>query len=288
MIQKFFKNYPFLSSLIFIIFSIQIIPFALNADKNDNVATKLIMEINYYPSKLIDNVKSTARGSWDDYISLVDTEKENELLKKEIEILRNEYYQLEEAKIQNQRLKKLLNYKEEHAEKVISANVIAGSPSIIRPEFLMIDKGGKSGVKKEMAVSTNLGVVGRVHSVGKNNSMIMLITDPLSSIDAIVHRTRERGIVKGLGNKCLMQYIEDKDNISEGDKIMSSGKDGIFPKGIVIGTVAKIEADGGLYEATIEPEIDTNTLEEVLIILEEKKEFQEQPAEQLEEQPLNE
>lgn len=280
MIQKFFKNYPFLSSLIFIFFSIQVIPYALKADKNDNVATKLIMEINYYPSKLIDNVKSSAKDSWEDYISLIDTKKENELLRKEIELLRNEYYKLEEAKIQNKRLKKLLNYKEEHAEKVISANVIAGSPSIIRPEFVMIDKGEKSGVKREMAVSTDLGVVGRVHSVGKNNSMIMLITDPLSSIDAIVHRTRERGIVKGLGNKCLMQYIEDKDNISEGDKIISSGKDGIFPKGILIGTVAKIEADGGLYEATIDPEIDTNTLEEVLIILEEKKEIKVQPPDE--------
>ncbi|MGH7885607.1 MAG: rod shape-determining protein MreC [Thermodesulfobacteriota bacterium] len=276
MIQKFFKNYPFIASLIFIFSSIQIIPYALNSDKSDNIVTKLMLEINYYPSKMIGNVKSRIKDSWENYIMLVDVNKENELLIKEVDNLRNEYYKLEELKMQNERLKDLLNYKDEHAEKVVSANVIAGSPSIIRPEFLMIDKGENSGVSRDMAVSTNLGVVGRVHSAGKNNSMIMLITDPLSSIDAIVHRTRERGIVKGIGNKCLMQYIENKENIAVGDKIISSGKDGIFPKGILIGTIAKIEPNGGLYEAVIEPEINTNTLEEVLIILEPKLETQDQ------------
>ena len=140
----------------------------------------------------------------------------------------------------------------------------------------MIDKGKNSGIEKDMAVSTNLGVVGRVHSVGNNNSMVMLLTDPLSSIDAIVHRTRERGIVKGLGSKCMMQYIEDENKISKGDKIISSGKDGIFPKGIIIGTVAMIESSGGLYQATVNPEIDTNTLEEVLVIVEPKKEVADQ------------
>lgn len=276
MLQRFLKNYPFLASLIFIFFSIQIIPFALNTEKNDNIATKLIMEINYYPTKLIDNVKTKVSESWDDYVLLVDVKKENELLREEVHTLRREYHELEEVKIQNNRLKKLLNYKQEHTNRVISANVIAGSPSVIRSEFVMIDKGLNAGISKDMAVSTDLGVVGRVHSVGKNNSMIMLLTDPLSSIDAIVHRTRERGIVKGLGNKCLMQYIEDENQILEGDKIISSGKDGIFPKGIIIGTVAKIESMGGLYQATVNPEIDTNKLEEVLVIIEPKQEINDQ------------
>lgn len=276
MLQRFLKNYPFLASLIFIFFSIQIIPFALNTEKNDNIATKLIMEINYYPTKLIDNVKTKVSESWDDYVLLVDVKKENEQLREEVHTLRREYHELEEVKIQNNRLKKLLNYKQEHTNRVISANVIAGSPSVIRSEFVMIDKGLNAGISKDMAVSTDLGVVGRVHSVGKNNSMIMLLTDPLSSIDAIVHRTRERGIVKGLGNKCLMQYIEDENQILEGDKIISSGKDGIFPKGIIIGTVAKIESMGGLYQATVNPEIDTNKLEEVLVIIEPKQEINDQ------------
>ena len=276
MIQRFLKNYPFIASLILIFFSIQVIPYALKTDKSDNIATKLIMEVNYYPTKLIDSVKTKVNDSWEDYVQLVDVKRENELLRDEVQTLRREYHELEEVKKQNARLKKLLNYKKEHTSRVVSANVIAGSPSVIRPEFVMIDKGHNSGIEKDMAVSTSLGVVGRIHSVGKNNSMVMLLTDPLSSIDAIVHRTRERGIVKGLGSKCMMQYIEDENKISKGDKIISSGKDGIFPKGIIIGTVAMIESSGGLYQATVNPEIDTNTLEEVLVIVEPRKEAADQ------------
>ncbi|NIP29978.1 MAG: rod shape-determining protein MreC [Candidatus Dadabacteria bacterium] len=275
MLTKFIKNYPFVVSFIFIFFSIQIIPFAFETEKKDNIAIKLMMGINYYPTKLLDEVKSKINDSWDSYIYLVNLKEENNNLKKEIEYLKSQNYKLEEIKTENYRLKNLLDYKELHTKKAISANVIAGSPSIIRSEFVMIDKGENKGIKKGMPVSTPLGVVGRIHSVGNKNSMVMLITDPISAIDAIVHRTRARGIVKGLGNKCILKYIENAESISIGDKIISSGKDGIYPKGILIGTITKIEANGGLYDAIIEPEVNTNTLEEVLIIVKPKIELAE-------------
>ena len=98
MIQRFLKNYPFIASLILIFFSIQVIPYALNTDKSDNIATKLIMEVNYYPTKLIDSVKTKVNDSWDDYVQLVDVKRENELLRDEVHTLRREFHELEEVK----------------------------------------------------------------------------------------------------------------------------------------------------------------------------------------------
>ena len=101
----------------------------------------------------------------------------------------------------------------------------------------------------------------------------MLITDPLSAVDAIVQRTRVRGIVKGDGSKCIVDYIEDISTVSEGDKIISSGKDGFYPKGILIGTINNIEDTGGLVKAELKPEVNLNSLEEVLVIKKLKKEI---------------
>lgn len=275
MITRLIKNYPFIASFIFLFISIQIIPFAFEIDKNDNIVTELMLGINYYPTKLVDNVKSGATESWNSYVHLVDLKEENVTLKEEITNLKSKIHEYEELEIQNRRLKSLLDYKELYTEKSVTANVIGGSPSVIRSEFVMLDKGDNNGIEIGMPVSTNLGIVGRVHSVSKKNSMVMLITDPISAVDAIVHRTRARGIVKGLGNKCIMKYIENKNSITIGDKIISSGKDGIYPKGVLIGTVTRVESNGGLYEAIIQPEVDTNTLEEVLIILKPKIELAE-------------
>ena len=94
----------------------------------------------------------------------------------------------------------------------------------------------------------------------------MLITDPISAIDAIVHRTRARGIVKGSGTDCKLEYIEKRSDIEIGDKVISSGKDGFYPKGIVIGTIKDVSFNGGMQSATITPEVNIDALEEVIII----------------------
>ena len=267
MFTTIIRKYPLVISFVLTFFAIQIIPYALDTDKKDNITTKLMLGINYYPSKLVSNVKLTLSEFWDSYIYLVNLKEENNHLKQKIENLTIKDHTFEELKAQNKRLRNLLNYKEFSEKETISANVIGGSPSIVRSEFIMIDKGEKDGVTKGMPVSTNLGIVGRVHLASKRNSTVMLITDPISTVDAIVHRTRARGIVKGLGNKCIMKYIEKEDSITIGDKIISSGKDGIYPKGILIGKVTDIKDKGGLYEAIVESEVDTNTLEEILVII---------------------
>jgi rod shape-determining protein MreC len=117
-----------------------------------------------------------------------------------------------------------------------------------------------------MPVASYDGIVGRILLAGDKSSEVLLITDPVSAVDAYIHRTRARGIVKGVGTGCVMEYIENKSDVSVGDKVISSGKDGFFPKGVIIGTVTDISPDGSFISAGISPHVDLNSLEEVVII----------------------
>jgi rod shape-determining protein MreC len=178
-----------------------------------------------------------------------------------------EKFELAEAAIQNKRLKKLLKFKEMPSYPIVTANVIGGSPSMLRSEVVLVDRGSSDGISRGMPVASSDGIVGKVLTVGDNSSEVLLITDPLSAIDAFVHRTRVRGIVKGSGGGCTMEYIEQNSDISVGDKVISSGKEGFFPKGVIVGTITDIETKGSFLSAKVSPFVDLDSLEEVVIIL---------------------
>jgi len=178
-----------------------------------------------------------------------------------------EKFELAEAGIQNKRLKKLLNFKEIPSYPVVPANVIGGSPSMLRSEVIIVDRGSSDGISRGMPVASSEGIVGKVLTVGDKSSEVLLITDPVSAIDAFVHRTRVRCIVKGSGGGCTMEYIEQNSDISVGDKVISSGKEGFFPKGVVVGTITDIETKGSFLSAKVSPFVDLDSLEEVVIIL---------------------
>ncbi len=124
-----------------------------------------------------------------------------------------------------------------------------------------------------MPVKTHQGVVGKIYIAAQSSSEVLLLTDSLSAVDAYVQRTRERGIVKGDGEQCIMDYLEKGSDIMVGDKVVTSGKDGFFPKGILIGTVEEIFSAGGNIKAKVRPNIDINSVEEVLVINKKPQEF---------------
>lgn len=266
--KKLFGNHPLALSFIMIVLSILLAPVALEIGKGESpYATKLMLGLNYGSMRLANGVRDGIAGAWDDYVDLVDVNRENSALRRQIEELRRENLGLAETRLENERLRKLLNYRRNSMEEVLGARVIGGSSSAVAPGFLVIDKGSSSGVRKGVSVFTNIGAVGTVHSVAERSSVVMLAMNPASIIDAVVQRTRARGIVTGSGNHFAMKYIEEEDAAAAGDKIISSGKDGVFPKNIVIGTVKRVEPDGGLYRAILKPEIDVSAVEEVLVTL---------------------
>jgi len=265
--MKFLKNRAVLITIILFFVSIQLFSLNIREKRSQNFISGIVLTLTYYPQRLVYIVSDKILNIWQDYMNLVYVRQENIRLKKEVLSLRQDKFELAEARIQNYRLKKLLDFKESPSYPIVSANVIGGSPSLLRTEVVIVDRGTRDGVSQGMPVASSEGIVGRVLTAGDRSSEVLLITDPVSAVDAFIHRTRVRGIVKGTGSGCAMEYIEQNSDVSVGDKVISSGKEGFFPKGVIIGTVSNIETKGSFISAQVSPFVDLDSLEEVVIIL---------------------
>lgn len=265
--MNFLKYKAVIITIVLFFIAIQLFSLNLREKKSQNFISGIVLTVTYYPQKFIYAISDKVMNVWQDYVDLLDIRQENIKLKKEVEELKQDRFELAEAGIQNQRLKKLLDFRETVSYPVVSADVIGGSPSLLRSEVVIVDRGSRDGISPGMPVASSEGIVGRVLTAGDKSSEVLLITDPVSAVDAFVHRSRVRGIVKGAGDGCEMEYIEQNSDISPGDKIISSGKEGFFPKGVVIGTVTDIETKGNFLSAGVSPLVDLDSLEEVVIIL---------------------
>ncbi|MCK5696072.1 MAG: rod shape-determining protein MreC [Desulfobacula sp.] len=204
---------------------------------------------------------------WDTYFMAVLAVKENSELKeqlgKAIEIT-NRY---EELELENIRLKKFVNFTSLVPDTYVAAQIVARDPS---PWFktIMIDKGAKDGLLKGSPVLVSEGIVGQLLEVAKNYSKVLLITDRNSAVDALVQNSRVRGIVKGNNeDNCSFEYALRKNEVKEGETIVSSGLDQVFPKGLKIGKILKVtKIHSQLFQdIRIETSVDFNKLEEVLV-----------------------
>lgn len=262
----FFRRYPLFAAIIILFFLVQLVPLN-NQDKlSDSKLSKLVLTMTYYPQKTINSLSRFVVRTWNQYINNVDNYEKNQQLKKNIAKLREENFRLSETKLQNERLRKLLNFRSEEGYEVIAANAIAESPSAVKSQVIIIDKGTEDGLQKGMPVKTHQGIVGKIYIAGPKSSEVLLITDSLSSVDSYVQSTRDRGIVKGDGKSCIMDYLEKDSKIAVGDIIVTSGKDGFFPKGIIVGKVVEKFTTGGNIKAVVRPNIDIDSVEEVLVI----------------------
>lgn len=200
--------------------------------------------------------------------------KQNEMLRSEVEQLRALNLQSNELASENERLRNLLGYKQDAKQfDLVTAEVIARD-SATWTNMIVINRGTDNGVKKDMAVVTPQGLVGNVAEAYGSYSKVQLILDPRSAVGTIVQRPESRvaGIVEGNpGDKSLARMVNiPKDaDVVEGDQIVTSGFGGIYPKGIAVGTVQKIQNDeGGLLKyALLKPAVDFQRLEEVAVII---------------------
>jgi len=211
-----------------------------------------------------------AKGIWNHYFYLVSTAQENDNLKKELSRAVAKNSQYNEIELSNQRLRDLLNFKETTTSKILAAEVISVDPSSWF-KAVIINKGSLDGVERGLPVVIRQGIAGQVVDVSSHYSKIMLIIDRNSSVDAMVQRTRARGIIKGeaTAGQCLFKYVLRKDDVRVGDTIVASGLDGVFPKGLPIGDVKEVvrRNSGVFQEVRVVPYIDFEKLEEVLVIL---------------------
>ncbi len=206
---------------------------------------------------------------FDHYVFVVNVSRENEVLRQEIDRLVREKNELLEQLQRQDRVMKLLDYKELNERKAVVATVI-GRDATQWSKVVFINKGTEDGINENLAVVTDAGVIGHILQAAAETSKVLLITDSRSSVDAIFRRTRISGVVAGTGEEiCDMKYVPITAGVNTGDVIISSGLGGIFPKGLMIGTVTQVvkKKQGLFQDITVKPSSDLSRLEEVLVLL---------------------
>jgi rod shape-determining protein MreC len=207
-------------------------------------------------------------GIQENYLTMSGFKAENERLRRRIQELEVERHRLLEADAVNRKLQQLLEFRSQLPSKAVTASIIANSASSWF-QGCILDKGSADGVQKNMAVVTPLGVVGKVVSVTKRSAKVILLTDANSGIDVLVQRTRSRGIVSGsLDNGTVLKYMKRSEDVQVGDRLITSGVDGVFPKGLLVGTVIKVNKQHlGLFQSVeVLPAVQSSRVEEVLVV----------------------
>jgi rod shape-determining protein MreC len=212
---------------------------------------------------------------WHNYLFLRGVRAENRDLKGQIEQMRLEQVRLSEDAAQARRLQSLLAFKEQYISKTVAAQVIGSIPTDLS-RGIYIDKGSDEGVQPDMAVITAGGIVGKVLRVFPSTSLVLLINDQTSGVGGILEKSRLQGVLRGTPNgEVMLERVMSDEQVSPGETVLTSGGDQIFPKGLPVGTIAKVGAARDLFlNITIKPSANLDRLEEVLVVLQK----QEKPA----------
>jgi len=198
----------------------------------------------------------------------VGTRVENERLTAENRQLQAELDQVREIRLANERLRRLLDFEENIALPALPAQVISEDASSWF-RTVAIDKGSRDGLREGLPVVVADGVVGRIIRVASAQSRVLLITDASSAAAALVQKSRTRGVCRGQGEYLTLDFALRRENVEVGDRIVTSGTGGVFPKGLVLGSVAAVDReDYGLFQGVrVTPAVDFSRLEEVLVLL---------------------
>jgi rod shape-determining protein MreC len=222
-----------------------------------------------WPLRAMASVYEGMSDLWTGFVVLRGVEEENKQLRKELEYLKGQNSQLREAAAATDRLAKLLEFKEQALPPMVAAQVI-GRDTGNWYRTIILNKGTSDGLQPDSGVITPAGVVGRIVKTTAATSVVLLVTDPNNAIAGLIQRTRDEGIVEGtLGGQARLKYIPLLSNARAGDRIVTSGLVGGFPRGLAIGTITKIDKEeGALFQsAELAPEVDVDRVEEVLVIL---------------------
>ena len=216
----------------------------------------------------LEYVGRSAKQLWLGYFYLIGVRRQNAELQRQLEEYKQREVHFQEAEQALTRLETLLDLKRQVALPVIGARVIAYDPTLWS-RAAIINQGQAQGVKEGLPVLAPQGIVGRIVGVYPEYSKVMLIVDRKSSADAMVQRTRVRGMLKGKGgNRCSLEFVPKSADVQMGDLVLASGLVGLYPKGLVFGkvTAANKKNPGVFQEIEVSPNVDLSTLEEVLVV----------------------
>jgi rod shape-determining protein MreC len=211
--------------------------------------------------------QTTTGNIWHNYFYLRGVRAENRSLKAQIERMSLEQVRMSQDADQARRLQALLAFKEQFISQTMAAQVI-GSSGSEQSRSVYIDKGEHDGIKPDMAVITADGIVGKVLLVYRSTSLVLMINDHSSGVGAILDKTRLQGILRGTpAGEVVLEKVMSDEAVPAGELVLTSGGDGIFPKGLLVGRVTKVSPGSELFlNIRVRPAADLSKLEEVLVV----------------------
>jgi rod shape-determining protein MreC len=211
--------------------------------------------------------QTTSSNIWHNYFYLRGVRAENRSLKAELERMNIEQARLSQDADQARRLQALLGFKERFISQTMAAQVIGASGSELS-RSVYIDKGERDHIKPDMAVITADGIVGKVLRVYRSTSQVLLINDQTSGVGALLDKTRLQGILRGTSaGEAVLEKVMSDETVPAGETVLTSGGDGIFPKGLLVGHVTRVSPGNDLFlNIRVRPAADLAKLEEVLVV----------------------
>ena len=243
----------------------------ISAQVNTERGVPILEAVTFGVFAEVQRAASTAIGgmqaSWGDYVALQEVRRENDRLRTDVAQLQVRLQQ-ERALAQRARtLESLLELRSDAELSTVAAAVIAGGAS---PDFrtITIDKGTADGLRADMAVIAPAGVVGRVITPTARAAKVQLLIDRNAAAGALVERSRAQGVAVGTGGALRLDYVSATADVQAGDTVVTSGIDGIYPKGFVVGQIESVERGQGVFGTiAVRPAVDFSSLEAVLIVL---------------------
>jgi rod shape-determining protein MreC len=213
-------------------------------------------------------VVGSARDTWDGYIALHTVHEDNLALAQRVSDLEVRLQRERALAGESENLRRLLALRDRSQMPTRSAEII-GTSATADFRTVTIDRGSSDGVRADMAVVSPSGAVGRVVMPSRHAAKVQLLVDRSASVAVMVERSRAQGIAMGSGENLLrLEYVSTSADIVKGDTVVTSGIDGIFPPGFVVGKIEEIERSGGTFRAIrVRPAVDFSGLEQVLVVL---------------------
>jgi rod shape-determining protein MreC len=211
---------------------------------------------------------SKVGGVWSGYVGLHGARSENNQMRAELDQLRIRNRELESQAAEAKRLESILNFREAHPEAQMIAAQVIGSSADPTSHTLFINRGDRDHLHLNLGVITSEGIVGKIVEVLPNTSQVLLINDKDSGVGAMFAATRTHGVVKGSGDlEPHMEYVVNDEKVTEGDAIVTSGEDHIFPKDLPIGIVKAAGPGNPFQIIRVQPAARLDRLEDVIVLL---------------------
>lgn len=256
----------------FLIIATFIVLFMLMSESHTNEGTSrfqsVVQTLTYPLQASVNSVASTFKNLWNSYISLIDVNEENKLLRQQLLDIEEKMNQHIENSVQFLRLRNQLLFARKKITDKIFAEII-GESADNNHDISLINRGSNQLVQRNYIVLRKEGLVGRIQSVSPFQSSVQLITDHRSRVSSLIQRNRIRGLIYGTHKGLEMRQINQHANIKIGDRVISSGLGGLYPKGLLIGWVKEIRRQKHeLFKtAILDSAVDFNQIEEVFVIV---------------------